>query len=89
VMECRIRNFCPGCLYVSMTKALSKVMRPEFFRKSEQNADEADPDSIFIVSERAEYLQFCIQEVVAYMDANDPAALEALNERIIEESSKE
>jgi hypothetical protein len=89
VMECRVRNFCPSCLYVSMTKALSKVMRPEFFRKSEQNADEADPDSIYIVSERAEYLQHCIQEVVGYMEINDPTALEALNERIMADSDKE
>ena len=85
VMECRVRNFCPSCLYVSMTKALSKVMRPEFFRKSEQNADEADPDSIYTVSERAEFLQYCIREVVAYMEANDPTALEALNEKIVSE----
>jgi hypothetical protein len=87
VMECRVRTFCPGCLYVSMTKALSKVMRPEFFRKSEQNADEADPDSIYIVSERAEYLQFCIQEVVDFMEKNDPTALDALNERIMAEDN--
>lgn len=89
VMECRVRNFCPGCLYVSMTKALSKVMRPEFFRKSEQNQDEADPDSVYIVGERAEYLQYCIQEVVDYMEKNDPAALDALNERIMADADKE
>ena len=88
ILECRIRNFCPSCLYVSMTKALSKVMRPEFFRKSEQNQDEADPDSIYAVRERAEFLQYCIQEVVAYMEANDPGALDALNEKIMAETEE-
>jgi len=89
VMEGRVRNFCPSCLYVAMTKALSKVMHPEFFRKSEVNADEADADSIWVVSERAQYLQFCIQEVVAYMEKNDPVGLEALNEKIVADAMKD
>lgn len=89
VIEARARNFCPACLYVSMTKALGKVMKPEFFRHSNQNSEEADPDALYIVSERAEYLQFCIQEVVAYMEEKDPAGLELLNEQIMAESDED
>lgn len=85
VMDVRVRPFCPGCLYTSMTKALSKVVDPEFFRKSETNREEADPDSLFVVSEKAQFLQFCIEEVVDYMETYDPDTLQQLNEQLLED----
>jgi hypothetical protein len=89
LVEARARNFCPACLYVSMTKALGKVMRPEFFRHSTQTSDEPDADALYIVSERAEYLQFCIQEVHAYMEENCPDELERLNALIMSEQDED
>jgi len=88
IIEARARNFCPTCLYLCMTKALGEVMKPQFFRHSQKNSEEADPDALYIISERAEYLQFCIQEVDAYMEENDPEGLKLLNEQIMSESDK-
>jgi len=89
IMEGRVRNFCPACLYVSMTMALSKVVHPEFYRKDDENEDETDVDSVWVVTERADYLQFCIQEVVAYMTKYDPDGLETLNAKIVEDSLRD
>lgn len=88
VLDTRVRRFCPACLYRSMTKALSGVSRPEFFRKSNSEGNEPDPDSVYTVSERADFLQYCIQEIVEWLENNEPHTLEELNQEIMDDGAE-
>jgi hypothetical protein len=84
IMECRIRAFCAYCLYRDMINALHNIIHPNSFQKSEQNSEEVDPDSFFVVMEKVKFFEYYIPQIAKFLELNDPLALKTLNNECID-----
>lgn len=79
----RLRYHCAECLYLGMSRAIAHMTGPDFFDASEDMPDgEEKADSMYLVAERAHFLQTQLPRVVTHLKEKNPELLAKLNELI-------
>lgn len=78
----RVRGMCSECLYLAMSTSLAGMTDPEFFEEASKVSDVDNPDWMYLVAERSNFLETHLPMVLEHLEENDPEALESLNQLI-------
>jgi hypothetical protein len=83
VATVRSLAICSVCLYNSMSAALVHMTAPDFYDKVvKRNDDDDDPDSMYLIAERMDFLQYYMQEVVKVLRTERPDVFEEINKSV-------